>query len=189
MGVLLRCVDTQKSDITACRLFHVGQSHAVRIAFVIVQIMCFWLRRCFWLSTVLLPPHTHTHTRCCLFMFFRPGFIMYHIVYTAAGIQAVVNQGLNGTLDGQPRERCAPLVFFLFTLLHFKNERKPGGWLVHTCPDSQKQTQGEESWSPAGGKEGRKGKNKCRYKESMKEQWNTRDMWVFCFKVGQLFEA
>lgn len=79
--------------------------------------------------------------------------------------------------------------FFFLTLLRFKNKRKPGEWLVHTCPDSQKQTQGKESWSSAGGKESRKVRNKCRSKESMREQGNVRGVRVFSYKVGQLFEA
>lgn len=81
---------------------------------------------------------------------------MYHIASTAAGIQAVVfNQGLNGTMDGQLHERCAPLLF-LFCLVFLPYcVSKPRGSPVAGL-SIPVQTQGEESWSSAGGTEGSK---------------------------------
>ena len=62
---------------------------------------------------------------------------------------------------------CSTCLFLFWggvgTLLHFKSKRKPGGWLVHTCPDSQKQTQ--EGWSSAG-------ENKAeKWETSIKKAW------------------
>lgn len=85
------------SDVIARRFFHVGQSRALWFAFVLVQLVCFWLRRCFLLSRMLAKTDpTHIHQ-----VLYIGGSKLCFIISPALRQAMVLIHGLNGTLAGQ----------------------------------------------------------------------------------------
>lgn len=125
------------SDIIARRLFHVGQSCALWFAFVLVQLVCFWLRRCFFLSRMLFSSllaktdPTHIHQVLAI-----GGSKLCFIISPALRQVMVLISWLKWNSGWSAH--VVLYYFFFTTLFRYKNKKQHGVWLVHTCPDSQK---------------------------------------------------